>query len=399
MSHSPPILIAGSGIGGASAALALLKKGFDVEVYEQALELTEVGAGVQISPNGARSLDALGVFQELNALSCKPEKKQFRLWNTGRSWPMFDLGDAAMTSYGYPYLTVYRPDLLNVLVDGVRALKPDAVHLGKRATGFSQDADGVTLTLEDGSTARGAALIGADGVRSRIREQMWGGAKPAFSGMITWRAVIPMERLPERLRAMVGNTWIGPGGHVVTYPLRGARLLNFVATIERQDWREEGWNIPGTPEECARDFAGWHADIHEIISCAPSLLKWALMGRDPMPAWTKERVTLLGDACHPTLPFLAQGAVMSIEDGVVMARCVEAENGDLPAAFKRYEAARIDRTRRMVLGARDNTDRFHSSELGTEEGAQVYLEREWGRAPIQERYHWLYQYQSDTVAI
>lgn len=399
MSPSLPILIAGSGIGGASAALALLKKGFDVEVYEQAPELTEVGAGVQISPNGARSLDALGVFQELNALSCKPEKKQFRLWNTGRSWPMFDLGDAAMKSYGYPYLTVYRPDLLNVLVDGVRALKPGAVHLGKRATGFSQDADGVTLTFDDGMTARGAALVGADGVRSRIREQMWGGVKPAFSGMITWRSVIPMERLPERLQAMVGNTWIGPGGHVVTYPLRGAKLLNFVATIERQDWQEEGWNIPGTPEECARDFTGWHPDIHEIISCAPNLLKWALMVRDPMPAWTQDRVTLLGDACHPTLPFLAQGAVMSIEDGVVMARCLEAENSDFAAGFRRYETARIERTSRMVLGARDNTDRFHSSELGTEDGAQIYLEREWGRAPIQERYHWLYQYQSDMVAI
>jgi salicylate hydroxylase len=399
MTQSRPILIAGCGIGGSAAALALLKQGFDVEVYEQAPALTEVGAGVQISPNGARALDALGVFQRLNALSCKPEKKQFRLWNTGRAWPMFDLGDAAMASYGYPYLTVYRPDLLDVLVEGVRAIKPDAIHLGKRATGFTQDADGVTLMLDDGTSVQGSVLIGADGVRSAIREQMWGGAKPAFSGMVTWRAVIPMEKLPERLRAMVGNTWIGPGGHVVTYPLRGAKLLNFVATIDRSDWQEEGWNIPGTPEECANDFKGWHPDIHAVIACAPTLLKWALMVRDPMPAWTQDRVTLLGDACHPTLPFLAQGAVMSIEDGVVLGRCLAAAQGDPPAGFARYEAARIERTSKMVLGARDNTDRFHSSELGTEEGAQTYLEREWGRAPIHDRYHWLYQYQADTVAI
>lgn len=399
MSQSQPILIAGGGIGGAAAALALLKKGFDVEVYEQAPALTEVGAGVQISPNGSRALDSLGVFQRLSELSCKPEKKQFRLWNTGRAWPMFDLGDTARATYGYPYLTVYRPDLLDVLVDGVRAIKPDAVHLGKRATGFAQDADGVTLSLEDGSTARGPILIGADGVRSRIREQMWGGAKPAFSGMVTWRGVIPMELLPEHLRAMVGNTWIGPGGHVVTYPLRNAKLLNFVATIDRHDWQQEAWNIEGTSEECANDFKGWHPDLHTIIKVAPKLFKWALMVRDPMPAWTQDRVSLLGDACHPTLPFLAQGAVMSIEDGVVLARCLDADRADPQAALLRYEQARIERTSRMVLGARDNTDRFHSSELSTEEGAQLYLEREWGRAPIHDRYHWLYTYKADEAAI
>lgn len=399
MSKRDPILIAGCGIGGAAAALALLRKGFDVEVYEQAPALTEVGAGVQISPNGARALNALGVFEKLAALSCKPEKKQFRLWNTGKSWPMFDLGDTVMSEYGFPYLTVYRPDLLEVLAEGARALKPEALHLGRRAVGFSQDEDGVSLELEGGKSVRGRALIGADGVRSRIREEMWGGGKPTFSGMVTWRAVVPMELLPEHLRAMVGNTWIGPGGHVVTYPLRGGKLLNFVATVDRHDWHEEGWNIEGTNAECSADFAGWHPDIHTVIKAAPKLLKWALMGRDPMPAWTKGRVTLLGDACHPTLPFLAQGAVMAIEDTVVLARCVEAQPDDLPAAFLRYERARIDRTRKMVLGARDNTDRFHSEELRTEDQARVYLEREWSRAPIHDRYHWLYQYKPDEAAV
>lgn len=399
MSEKNPILIAGGGIGGAAAALALLKKGHRVEVYEQASALTEVGAGVQISPNGARALDALGVFRDLAALSCKPEKKQFRLWNNGTSWPMFDLGETVMTDYGYPYLTVYRPDLLDVLVAGVRAVDPDAIRLGKRAVGYVQDESGVTLTLEDGSTARGRALIGADGVRSQIRTQTWGVDNPVFSGMVTWRGVVPMELLPDHLRAMVGNTWIGPGGHVVTYPLRGGKLLNFVATIDRHDWREEAWNIVGTAEECANDFAGWHADVHAVIRAAPKLFKWALMVRDPMPAWTEGLVTLLGDACHPTLPFLAQGAVMAIEDGVVLARCLEALPDDLPGALKRYEEARLERTRKMVLGARDNTDRFHSKELRTEEEAQRYLEREWSKAPIRDRYHWLYTYKADEVAI
>ena len=399
MSEKNPILIAGGGIGGAAAALALLKKGHAVEVYEQAPALAEVGAGVQISPNGARALDTLGVFRDLAALSCKPEKKQFRLWNNGTAWPMFDLGETVMADYGYPYLTVYRPDLLDVLVAGVRAIDPDAIRLGKRAVGYVQDEDGVTLTPEDGTTARGRALIGADGVRSAIRTQTWGVDNPVFSGMVTWRGVVPMELLPAHLQAMVGNTWIGPGGHVVTYPLRGGKLLNFVATIDRDDWREEAWNIVGTAEECAADFAGWHPDVHAVIRVAPKLFKWALMVRDPMPAWTKGRVTLLGDACHPTLPFLAQGAVMAIEDGVVLARCLEALPDDLPGALKRYEEARVERTRKMVLGARDNTDRFHSKELRTEEEARRYLEREWSKAPIRDRYHWLYTYKADEVAV
>jgi salicylate hydroxylase len=198
---------------------------------------------------------------------------------------------------------------------------------------------------------------------------------------------------------MVGNTWIGPGGHVVTYPLRGGKLLNFVATIDRDDWQEEAWNIEGSSEECAEDFSGWHPDVHAVIEVAPKLLKWALMVRDPMPAWTQGRATLLGDACHPTLPFLAQGAVMAIEDGVVLARCIESTPDDLPAALQRYENARIERTSKMVLGARDNTGRFHSAELSTEEGAQVYLEREWSGAPIHDRYHWLYAYKADEATI
>lgn len=399
MAEELPILVAGCGIGGASAALGLLKQGLDVEVYEQAPALGEVGAGVQISPNGARALDYLGVFKRLSELSCKPEIKQFRLWNTGTAWRMFDLGEIAVKEYGYPYLTVYRPDLLTALTEGIRAIKPDAIHLDKRAIGFEETDEGVILRFADGTEARGRALIGADGVRSQIREQMWGGAKPSFSGMVTWRAVVPMDKLPEHLRAMVGNTWIGPGGHVVTYPLRGGELMNFVATVDRDGWTEEGWNIPGTPEECAHDFEGWHEDVHAIIKCAPTLLKWALMVRDPMPEWTQGRVTLLGDACHPTLPFLAQGAVMSIEDGVVLSRCVKEAPDDLAAAFARYEAARIERTSKMVLGARDNTGRFHASELRTEAEAQVYLEREMSDAPIRERYHWLYNYKADEVAI
>ncbi|MBF5088800.1 NAD(P)-binding protein [Novosphingobium sp. NBM11] len=398
MTKSPKILIAGGGIGGMAAALSLLRRGYDVEVYEQAPELGEVGAGVQISPNGARALDALGVFETLKAASCAPRRKEFRLWNTGRAWPMFDLGQMAIEKYGYPYLTVYRPDLLGTLVDAVRAMAPQAIHLGAAVENVTNREDGVALHLVGGKTVEGDILIGADGVKSTVRKCLFGDDEANFTGMIAWRAVIPMERLPEHMRQMVGWTWIGPGGHMVNYPLRGGKLMNMIGTIERNDWQVESWYTQGSIEECANDFAGWHEDVQTLIRSAPTVMKWAFMERTPRQKWSEGRSTLLGDACHATLPFLAQGAVMSIEDGVVLGRCLD-QYDDPKEALLRYEAARVDRTSRMVRGAKENTARFHETALATEEGAVKYMESEWSRDPINDRYDWLYRYDVLTAEI
>lgn len=394
------VLIAGGGIGGLAAAAALLQRGIDVDVYEQAEELKEVGAGIQISPNGNKVLDALGVFEGLRQLSCDPERKEFRLWNTGRPWPMFSLGKAVIEKYGYPYLTVYRPDMHDALAQRVRALKPDAIHLGSAAAACAQDAEAAELQLRDGRRVRGDVLIGADGVRSVVRNSLWGPTDPAFSGMVAWRGLIPMEVLPERMQASVGTTWIGPGGHAVSYPLHRSKYMNFVATIEGKAWPDSVGSMQGTVEECLADFKGWHEDVQVMIRHSPRLLKWALMQRDPIPAWTQGRISLLGDAAHATLPFLAQGAVHSIEDGLVLARCLEGvATADVPAALQRYEAARIGRTSKMVRGATANTERFHSRELATEATAEAYLQREWSASPIHDRYHWLYEYDARTASI
>ncbi len=398
MARPKKVLIAGGGIGGAAAALALLRRDFEVEVYEQAPELGEVGAGVQISPNGSRALDSLGVFDALRAASCAPDRKEFRLWNTGKSWPMFDLGDEAIDKYHYPYLTVYRPDLLDTLVDGVRAISPDAIHLGEAVTNIAQDSDKVSLTLKDGTTATGDILIGADGVKSTVRHRLWDDDEAAFFGLVAWRSVIPMEQLPEHMRQMVGSTWIGPGAHMVNYPLRGGKLMNMIGTIERDDWHEHSWRSEGSKEECKNDFSGWHDDVQTLIDCAPTLMKWAFMERPPRQTWSKGRITLLGDAAHATLPFLAQGAVMSIEDGVVLGRCLE-EYEDPEVALLKYETARVERTSKMVKGAKDNTARFHDHALATEDGAIKFMENEWSRAPITERYDWLYSYDAMTADI
>ncbi|NPC97048.1 FAD-dependent monooxygenase [Nocardioides sp. zg-DK7169] len=393
------VVIAGGGIGGMTAALALLKKGFEVELYEQAQEIKEVGAGIQISPNGNRVLDALGVFDTLKQLSCDPERKELRLWNSGEPWPLFDLGPLAIERYGYPYLTVYRPDLLDTLRQAVLAEDPHAIRLKSRVVGVSQDDTSASITLEDGTVVTGDVVVGADGWRSGIRDELWGPSAPEFSGMVAWRGLIPMENLPEELRSWVGTTWIGPRAHAVHYPLHGGKLMNFVATIEGKEWTAQGGNVHGTVEECLEDFAGWHENIQTLIKLSPSLMKWALVRGEPIPHWTKGRVTLMGDACHATLPFLAQGAVHSIEDGLVLARALEAYGSDPEKALLRYEHARIDRTSKMVRGATANTDRFHSPELATPESAKAYLEREWSVNPIADRYDWLYSYDATTVEI
>ena len=244
----------------------------------------------------------------------------------------------------------------------------------------------------------GSALIGADGVHSRIRNALFGEMPARFTGLLAWRGLVPMERLPERLRRLVGTNWVGPGGHVVHYPVRSGTLLNFVGTAERSDWQVESWTERGTTEEALNDFKGWNADVETIIRNIGAPFKWALLGREPLAQWTKGRVTLLGDAAHPTLPMMAQGANMAIEDGVVLARSLAAHD-DVAAALKAYEDARRDRTSRLVRAANDNAARFHNPALGNSEGAARYVDSEWQEAKVKQRYDWVFEYDPVRIAI
>jgi salicylate hydroxylase len=208
-----------------------------------------------------------------------------------------------------------------------------------------------------------------------------------------------MDRLPAELRRPVGTNWHGPGGHVVTYPLRRGRLLNFVGVVERDDWRSDGWSEPGSKAECAADFAGWHPSVHAIIANLDVAYKWALIGRAPMPAWSKGAMTLLGDACHPTLPFLAQGAIMAMEDGVVLARCLQASPDDIAAALNRYQQLRLERTARVVVGSAANTERFHNRVLADPVAAHAYMTREYPPDKGRTMYDWLFAYDAMTVSL
>jgi salicylate hydroxylase len=289
--------------------------------------------------------------------------------------------------------------LLDVLARAVRRYKPDAIHLGSKGLAFVQDAEQVELTLADGSSVSGDALIGADGVHSMVRQVLFGQDKPQFTGIIAWRGIVPMERLPAHMARMVGVNWVGPGGHVVHYPLRAGKVMNFVGALERADWRVESWSARGTTEELAADFAGWHVEVQELIRNIPVPYKWALMVRPPMERWTVGRVTLLGDACHSMVPFLAQGAVMTIEDGFILARALTEGEGDVPSRLLRYENARRERTRRAVEGSADNITRFHHPALADPAKAREYVEREWAGASVTSRYEWLFTYDVATAPL
>ena len=399
MPGNPRVLVAGGGIGGLTAALALLRMGCDVEVCEQAAELREVGAGLQLAANGTRALYALGIGEELKALSCEAEGKEIRIWNSGERWKLHDLGKVSVERYGYPYLTVYRPDLLGVLERAVRREKPGAIRLGAKCVGFEQTEESVTVRLEDGKAVKADALIGADGVHSRIRQGLFGPDKPEFTGVVAWRGIVPMDALPRHMVRMVGTNWVGPGGHVVHYPLRAGKVMNFVGAQERSDWRVESWSARGTNEELAADFAGWHDDVHALIRNIPVPYKWALMVRPPMERWTVGRVTLLGDACHSMVPFLAQGANMAIEDGYVLARALTESHADVPTRLLSYERARRERTRRAVEGSAANIQRFHNRVLADPAKAREYVDREWAGAPVAERYEWLFRHDVTTAEL
>lgn len=355
-----PIIIAGGGIGGTAAALALAHQGRTVHLLEQSSEFEEIGAGIQLGPNVYRMFKTLGLIDEIDATAVRPEALVMRDALDGRIITRVPLNDADFNAiFPYPYAVTYRPDLHNALLYACRAEPLVKLSVGNKVTDFRVKGKTVSVLLDDGARITGRALIGADGLWSNIRETLIGDTPPRISGHIAYRAVLPANAMPTHLRWNEVVLWAGPRTHLVQYPLRRGEIFNLVAVFH-SDRYEEGWDVFGNTEELFERFSGEHPHVLELLSKIESWRMWVLCDREPIKEWSRGPVTLLGDAAHPMLQYLAQGACMAIEDAVCLAHHVAQEADDVEAAFQAYPKKRYLRTGRVQLTARFYGDVYHA---------------------------------------
>jgi salicylate hydroxylase len=351
------VAIIGGGIGGTAAALSLLEAGFDVQVYEQASELREVGAGVQVSPNASRILHRLGLAEALANQGVKPFAWHQRRWDDGRTLLRTPIAEAMEAAFGAPHYQMHRADVLKSLAD---ALPPDRRHTTHRLVGFVDHGDKVEASFENGARISADILVGADGIHSTVRRLLFGAEQPHFTGCMCYRGLVAAERIAHLNIPVEAQIWMGPGKHFVHYYVRNRQLLNFVAVIETDAWTKESWTERGSLADARAAFAGWHPQLHAILGAVDETFIWGLFDRPPMPRWSVGRVTLLGDACHAMLPFMAQGAAQAIEDGATLATCLrEAGVDNAVEALNRYETYRLPRTARVQGLSANNKARFH----------------------------------------
>lgn len=357
------IAIAGAGLGGLFAAAALAQGGCEVVVCERAPALGEAGAGIQISPNGARLLARIGVLGEVARAGFAPLAATLRRGEDGAVVLRLPLGAQAEARWGAPFLQIHRADLLAKIERAARAAGAE-LRLGAGVVAAATHARGAVLTLDGGDAVEADVALGADGLRSAVRAALFGDRAARFTGQVAWRGVVAADALPRDLVRPEATVWIGPGRHLVTYYVRAGALVNFVGVEERDVWTEESWSAPGDIAEVRAAFAGWHPAASGVLAAAGACLLWGLFDHPPLPAWSRGRVGLLGDACHPMLPFMAQGAVQAFEDGAALARLLP-RAGDIEAALLAYHAARFARASRVQAQARDNARLYHArSPLG-----------------------------------
>jgi salicylate hydroxylase len=351
------IAVVGAGLGGLTAAVALQQAGFDVQVYEQAPELTEVGGGINMGPNAARVLYRPGLGDALDREAVRPLSTHQRRWQDGRTLQRAPLNPRCEELYGAPHLTVHRADLLAIIALG---FSPERVHLGHRLVGVDDEGDRVAASFANGARVPADILVGADGINSMVRHALLGEYAPRFAGCVAYRGLVPIERIKDLGLEIGSQSWVGPGGHLVHYFVSRGRLLNFVGWTEHDTWNREDWTDRATIARALAAFEGWHSQITRIIAAADTCFIWALFDREPLPRWSFGPVTLLGDACHPMYPFMGQGAAQAIEDGAVLAACLVADGAGEPArALRRYEELRRPRVTRLQEMSRANKTRFH----------------------------------------
>jgi salicylate hydroxylase len=387
-------LVIGAGIGGTAAAIALRRAGLDVSLFEQTMAQREVGAGIQISPNASRLLGRYGLGEAMARAAVRPSAIVYRRWQDGRVLGREELGDSIENRYCAPYYHFHRADLIALLAD---AFGRKEIKLGRCLVDVEQDERGVTAHFEDGTSERGDLLIGADGIHSQVRERLFGEEKPRFSGQIAYRGLAPAERVAHLGLPLDVTNWVGPGGHFVHYFVSSGRFLNFVAVSDEATWTREQWSDRGSISDAVKIYERWHPQIATILTAVDETFKWALFDRNPLPDWMQGRVALLGDACHPMLPFMAQGAAQAIEDGATLAACLKHVAFDIPSAFRAYVTLRKPRATEVQERSRANSTSFHLQDGPSQlERDHVFATRGVRGSP--EAMNRLYGYDAETVA-
>jgi salicylate hydroxylase len=379
--------VIGGGIGGLTAALALRQAGFQVEIYEQAPELTEIGGGINMGPNAVRVLRRLGLGAGLAREGVEPISTHQRRWQDGRTLQKAPLNPPCEALYGAPHITIHRADLLGVIAQGFPA---EHVHLGHRLVDLAEKGDQVEASFDNGARIAVDVLVGADGIHSAVRAHLFGEKAPEFAGCVAYRGLVPADRIADLGLERGNQSWVGPGGHFVHYFVSRGRLLNFVGWTEHDTWNREDWTDRATVARALAAFEGWHPQIRHIIAAAETCFIWALFDRDPLPQWSVGRATLLGDACHPMYPFMGQGAAQAIEDGAALAACLAAGAGDPAAALRRYETLRLPRVTRLQQMSRANKLRFHMRDGLEQEARDAEWSQRGDRSP--DALRWLYQH-------
>lgn len=384
------VAIVGAGIAGQTVAAGLLRAGIRCQVFEQARQLREAGAGVQIAPNAAKVLHRLGLADHLRAVAVRPAAIEMRRWDTNRAFRRTPL-DACEALFGAPYYVVHRADLQRSLL---QLLPEGTVRLGHRCIGVVEADDGVELRFEDGSSTTADVVVGADGVHSAVRDALVAD-EPRFSGQTISRGLVPAERVPFLLDEPKVVLWLGPEQHCVCYPVAGGKLVSFGATTPARGWRTESWSAEGSVEELVAAYSGWNDEVLRVLGAADSVGRWALHDRDNVDRWSTARITIVGDAAHPMLPFFAQGANQAIEDAIVLALCLKRASSDgIAASLRRYEELRKPRTARIHQISRDNARALHLPD-GPEQSRRDSAMNGSAGLGSQE---WLYGYDAELAA-
>ncbi|MES2183726.1 MAG: NAD(P)/FAD-dependent oxidoreductase [Pseudomonadota bacterium] len=398
--HKPHVIIAGAGMGGLTLAIALLQKGFDVDIYEQSPELREVGAGLWISANGSRVMETLGLKDALQAINLAPEDRVIRFWKTGEEYSVYNR-DAKDSQVDHTLIQVLRAALQRMLYEAVIKLKPGAVHFGTRSIGAETVEGRARLLLGDGRAIEGDVVVGCDGAHSRVRQSIFGPSPARYTGANAWRGLAPMSSLKPQHRRALASTWVGPTAHVTCYPVQhhGEQFVSFSAQVDSDVWQTESWSERGELSDALKDFEGWNQDILDLFIHSENLFRWGLFVRDPLESWSKGRVTLVGDACHSMTPYLGMGVNVTMEDACVLARCLEDQPDDIDKALKRYDAARVERTNLTKARSMDMLKVFHDPALEHIETGRPYIEKNWAPEAVRQRYDWLLAYDATTVGV